>query len=181
MARSCSFMFVVHNYNLPCDSFQVKWPLKLMKSQYGRVSMLKYGWWGWRGDFIFFMQLLQSGERNDIVLFWWRNTMLVVGLGFVRSGVEFWVCCNFWDLLKVFIWDLGNLMNQHLCFEKPRHIKGIWWKVKKPCMTNHNMKLRFKIFTSIFPPFPYIFEMCFFHLFHLLCQMFLKGCCSSYF
>jgi hypothetical protein len=90
----------------------------------------------------------------------------------LEVGLSFWVCCNFGHLLKVSIWDLGNLMNQHLCFEKPRHIRGIWWKVK-PYMTKHNMKdLRYSPQIS---HHSHIFlKMCFFHLSHLLCQMFLK-------
>jgi hypothetical protein len=96
IACSCSFMFVVHTTTI-CLVIVSKWNdlLKLIKSQYGKVSMLKYGWWGWRGDLTFLIPLLQSGEKNDVVLFWWKNTMLVVGWVLLKMGLSFGFVVNF--------------------------------------------------------------------------------------
>jgi hypothetical protein len=70
--------------------------------------------------------------------------MLVVALNFVEGEVEFWVCCGSLGISIVFARDMGNLIGQHLCFEKSKHTRGIWWKVK-PYLRKHNIKfyLRF--------------------------------------
>jgi hypothetical protein len=66
--------------------------------------------------------------------------MLVMGLNFIKSEVEFWVCCGSWEF-QLFLQGMWAILSQdkRLYFEKIEHMRGIWWKVK-PYLRKHNIK-----------------------------------------
>jgi hypothetical protein len=83
MTHSCSFMFVVYITTI-CLVIVSKWNdlLKLMKSQYGKVSMLKYGRRGWRGDFTFLMAITTKWGKRWCCLVLAKEHNVGCGVGF---------------------------------------------------------------------------------------------------
>jgi hypothetical protein len=70
---------------------------------------------------LFYCNYYKWGKEMIVVLFWCRNTMLMVGLNVVKGEVEFWVCCGFLGISIVFARDMCNIVGRNLCFEKIEH------------------------------------------------------------